>query len=164
MTPNRSRHAKESATPSAWRRPAGVHLLYFAIRAVAAAGLAVDAYVHASLAPQYDLVSADISEGDLFRLEAGFAALAALLLLVWRRPITAAFGWLVAAGGLALLLIYRYDNVGAWGPFPNLYEPIWSNDKVVAVVAQAVTIVATTVLLVIEPHPRLRRRRPPRVH
>lgn len=68
-------------------------------RLLAAAGLAVDAYVHAKLADRYDPISASISQGDLFRIEAGLAALAALLVLVWHRWISDAFAWLVAAGG-----------------------------------------------------------------
>ncbi|MET4923990.1 hypothetical protein P3L51_16735 [Streptomyces sp. PSRA5] len=125
-----------------------------AARVLAAAGLAVDAYMHAHLADRYDVISADISQGDLFRIEAGFAALAALLVLVWRRVPADFFAWSVAAGGLALLLIYRYVNVGAWGPFPNMYEPIWYDDKVVTVVAQAVAIVATVYLLIFRPRNR----------
>ncbi|MEV8364510.1 hypothetical protein [Streptomyces niveus] len=122
-----------------------------AARLLAAAGLAVDAYMHAYLADRYDLVSADISQGDLFRIEAGFAALAALLVLVWRRVPADLFAWSVATGGLALLLIYRYANIGAWGPFPNMYEPLWYDDKVITVVAQAVAIVATVYLLIFRP-------------
>ncbi|NDZ82750.1 hypothetical protein G3I19_30300 [Streptomyces sp. SID10853] len=114
---------------------------------LAAAGLAVDAYVHAHLADRYDPVSASISQGTLFRIEAGLAALAALLVLVWRRAVSDAFAWLVAAGGLALILIYRYVNVGKLGPVPNMYEPVWFGDKWLAAIAQAVTIVAATLLL-----------------
>ncbi|MFE2377503.1 hypothetical protein [Streptomyces sp. NPDC059398] len=114
---------------------------------LAAAGLAVDAYVHAHLADQYDPVSAGISQGDLFRIEAGLASLAALLVLVWRRAVSDVFAWLVAAGGLALILIYRFVDVGKLGPVPNMYEPVWFWDKTLVVIAQAVTIVAATLLL-----------------
>ncbi|MFF7158037.1 hypothetical protein ACIOC1_01565 [Streptomyces sp. NPDC088197] len=122
--------------------------LDLAARLVAAAGLAVDAYVHAKLADQYDAVSADISQGTLFRIEAGMASFAALLILVWRRPLSAALAWLVAAGGLFALMLYRYVNVGAHGPFPNMYEPVWFYDKKLAVWSQIVTIVMATGLLI----------------
>ncbi|WP_232248534.1 hypothetical protein [Streptacidiphilus rugosus] len=56
------------------------------LRIAAAAGLAVDAAVHARLAGQYDLVTATISEGILFRAEAAAAALAVVLVLLWRHP------------------------------------------------------------------------------
>ncbi|WP_308376596.1 hypothetical protein [Streptomyces sp. ISL-99] len=107
----------------------------------------MDAYVHAHLADRYDAVSATISQGTLFRIEAALAALAALLVLVWRRAPADAFAWLVAAGGLAALLVYRYVDVGELGPLPNMYEPIWFSDKNIVVAAQALTIAAATGLL-----------------
>ncbi|ROQ70483.1 hypothetical protein EDD93_5006 [Streptomyces sp. 840.1] len=135
-------------------------LLRGTARVLAAAGLAVDAYVHAHLAEQYDAVMADISQGTLFRIEAGMAALAALLVLVWRRWPADLFAWSVATGGLALLLIYRYADIGAWGPFPNMYEPVWFTEKRVSVVAQAVAMVATVYLLLFRPRRRARVDRP----
>ncbi|GGK08857.1 hypothetical protein GCM10011583_46150 [Streptomyces camponoticapitis] len=123
-------------------------------RVLAAAALALDAYYHADLAPQYDAISEDISQGDLFRIEAGLSALAALLVLVWRRFLGDAFAWLVAAGGLALLLVYRYVNVGVLGPFPNMYEPLWFGEKQATVVVEAVAIVATAYLLIFRPRGR----------
>ncbi|MFF0450217.1 hypothetical protein ACFYT4_28160 [Streptomyces sp. NPDC004609] len=130
------------SSPRSTRPPA-----HAVARLIAAAGLAVDAYIHARLADRYDDVSATVSQGDLFRVEAALASLAALLVLVWRRPPSDAFAWLVAAGGLALLLVYRYVDVGKLGPVPNMYEPEWTADKWIAALAQAVTIVATTYLL-----------------
>ncbi|CAG6394392.1 hypothetical protein NMG29_13220 [Streptomyces cocklensis] len=127
-------------------------------RVLAAAGLAVDAYVHADLAQQYDAVNATISQGDLFRIEAAISALAALVVLVWRRLPGDAFAWLVAAGGFALLMIYRYVDVGKWGPFPDMYEPVWFTEKWVAAVAQLVTVVAAGGLMVVDLRDRLHRR------
>lgn len=135
-------------------------LLRGTARVLAAAGLAVDAYVHAHLAGRYDAVMADISQGTLFRIEAGVAALAALLVLVWRRWPADLFAWSVATGGLALLLIYRYADIGAWGPFPDMYEPVWFTEKRVSVVAQAVAMVATVYLLLFRPRRRARVDRP----
>ncbi|MFI6697722.1 hypothetical protein ACIBJC_01890 [Streptomyces sp. NPDC050509] len=124
-----------------------LRLLRAAARLLAAAGLAVDAYLHARLADRYDTVSAVVSQGDLFRVEAGLAALAALLVLVWRRVPGDVFAWLVAAGGLALLLVYRYVDVGTLGPVPDMYEPVWFGEKRLTVVAQAVAVLATIFLL-----------------
>ncbi|MEU1021309.1 hypothetical protein ABZ383_09595 [Streptomyces sp. NPDC005900] len=134
-------------------------LLRGAARVLAAAGLAVDAYVHAHLADRYDAVKDTISQGTLFRIEAALAALAALLVLVWRRRPADAFAWLVAAGGLAALLLYQYVDVGAIGPLPNMYEPVWSGDKKLTAVAQAVTVVCATLLLALSLGRRRRRRR-----
>ncbi|MFJ6750053.1 MULTISPECIES: hypothetical protein [unclassified Streptomyces] len=128
-------------------------------RVLAAAGLAVNAYIHARLADSYDAVAADISQGTLFRVEAGLASLAALLVLIWRRPMADLFAWLVAAGGLALLLIYRYVDVGTLGPVPNMYEPVWTTDKRLTVVSQAVTVLATVFLLLAPARRSDRRRR-----
>jgi hypothetical protein len=121
--------------------------LRFAARLIGAAALAVDAYFHAKLADQYDLVQKSISEGDLFRIEAGLASLAALLLLIWHHPLSEGFAWLVAAGGLAAVLVYRYIDVGTLGPLPNMYEPLWFHDKRLSALSQLVALVMATFLL-----------------
>jgi hypothetical protein len=109
------------------------------LRLLTAAALAVDAYVHADLAPTYDFTHASISQGTLFRVEAGAASLAALLLIAaGRRPMVWAFAFLVAAGGLAAVLLYRYVDVGAFGPFPNMYEPLWYAEKTRSAIAEAI--------------------------
>jgi len=112
------------------------------IRLLTAAGLAVDAYVHADLAGRYDPIRASISQGNLFRVEAGIASLAALVILVWPRRETFALAFAVAASALGAIVLYRYANVGALGPLPDMYEPIWFTEKVVALVAESVALVA----------------------
>lgn len=114
---------------------------YGLLRVITAAGLAIDAYVTADLAPTYDPISKSISQGDLFRIEAGLASLAALLVLVFAWRVTWAFAFLTAGGGLALLLIYRYVNVGSLGPVPNMYEPVWFSEKTTSAIAQGVAAV-----------------------
>ncbi|SHL42643.1 hypothetical protein [Actinacidiphila paucisporea] len=136
-----------------------IRIAVWAARVLAAAGLAVDAYVHADLAQQYDAVKATFSQGDLFRAEAALAALAAVVVLLWRRFLGDAFAWLVAAGGFALLVIYRYIDVGKLGPLPNMYEPVWYTEKKVVAVAQLVTVAAATVLMAVDLTDRHRRRR-----
>ncbi|MEE4545995.1 hypothetical protein V2S66_29005 [Streptomyces sp. V4-01] len=123
-------------------------LLSASVRLVTAAGLAVDAYIHAKLADQYDAVAANVSQGGLFRAEAALASLAALLVLVWRRPFVDGFAWVVAAGGLAALLLYHYVDVGAFGPLPDMYEPVWFGDKQISAVAQGVAVVSAGYLLI----------------
>ncbi|MFB7756647.1 hypothetical protein ACFC18_44795 [Streptomyces sp. NPDC056121] len=119
-----------------------------AARVLAAAGLAVNAYVHADLASRYDPVSAAIGQGSLFRIESALAALAAALVLFWRRSLGDVFAWFTAAGGLAALLVYRYVDVGAFGPLPDMYEPLWYAQKDIVVISQVLTVVAMTALLV----------------
>ncbi|MDQ0752438.1 hypothetical protein QF034_006669 [Streptomyces africanus] len=136
------------------RRGSAGHFLRGAARVLAAAGLAVDAYLHAHLAERYDAISSSISQGTLFRIEAALAALAALLVLVWRRLPGDLFAASVAVGGLALLLVYRYVDVGELGPIPNMYEPIWYGEKEATVVVQAVAVLATLYLLLVRPQGR----------
>lgn len=125
--------------PGSARRSAAMTGLLWALRLATAAALAVDAYVHADLAPSYDFTHASISQGTLFRVEAGAASLAALLLIaIGRRPMVWAFAFLVAAGGLAAVLLYRYVDVGAFGPFPDMYEPLWYAEKTRSAIAEAV--------------------------
>jgi hypothetical protein len=118
------------------------------LRILAALGLAVDAGIHAKLAGQYDAISASISEGTLFRVEAGAAALAVVLVLAWRKRPGDLFAALTALAGLAAILVYRYVDLGAFGPLPDMYEPIWSSDKTWALIGQAVAVLALVPLLV----------------
>jgi len=112
------------------------------LRLLTAAGLAVDAYVHADLAANYDPVTKTISQGDLFRIEAGAAALAALLVVLFgTRPLVWGYALLVAAAGVAAVLLYRYVDVGSVGPLPNMYEPGWYPEKTASAVAEATAMV-----------------------
>jgi hypothetical protein len=111
------------------------------LRLLVAAGLAVDAYVHADLAPLYDAIRASVSQGDLFRIEAAAASAAALIVLAWGRRTGFALALLVAASALGAILLYRYVNVGALGPIPNMYEPAWFPEKITAAVAEAAAVV-----------------------
>ena len=92
-----------------------------------AVALGIDAYVHARDAAFYDAVRTSlISQGTLFRLEAGVAGLIAVALLI--RP--SRFWWaaalVVAASAFGAVVLYRYVDVGSLGPLPNMYEPTWA--------------------------------------
>jgi hypothetical protein len=118
-----------------------------ALRVVAATGLGVDAYVHADLARSY----AGSAAQSLFLVEAGFALAAALLVLASSRRGPALVAASVAVSALAAVVAYRYVDLGALGPVPDLFEPIWYPEKVVAAVAEAMAVVATLALLVRSP-------------
>lgn len=126
----------ESANPSRRRRArSAVPRRLLAV--LAAAGLAVDAWVHAHLAPTYAAVRATVSQGQLFHLEAAVAgALAVLVLLRPTRRILLAAA-LTGAAGFAAVLLYRYVDVGRLGPVPNMYEPVWFPQKTASAVAEA---------------------------
>ena len=132
---------------------------WFAVRAVltvvVGAGLGVDAYVHINLASTYDAVkSSSVSQGELFRVEGVVAAVAAFALILRPRRYTALFALLVTAGGLAAVLVYRYVNVGALGPLPNMYEPVWYTKKSLSAWAEGVAALAALALVVVPPTPR----------
>ena len=115
---------------------------------VTVVGLAVDAYVHWSLASTYDAVRGTVSQGQLFRVEAVAAVVAALLVLLRPGRLTAGIAAVVAGGGLAALLVYRYVDVGHLGPFPDMYEPLWYAKKSWTAIAQAAATVAALLLVV----------------
>ena len=114
------------------------------LRIVTAAMLAVDAYVHADLAYRYDPNrAASLSQGTLFRLEAGVAAFAALAVLVvfWRTAwalVAWALALIVAASALGAVMIYSHYDIGTLGPLPNMYEPFWYGEKTQAAVAEGI--------------------------
>jgi hypothetical protein len=114
------------------------------LRVLAAAALVVDAVIHAQLAHRYDLNAAGgLSQGDLFRIETGVAALAAALILLTVNRIVWTIVLVVAASALAALLLSTYVHIGQVGPIPDMYEPTWYPRKAIAAVAEAVgTVVA----------------------
>jgi hypothetical protein len=118
---------------------------------VVAAGLGVDAYVHWQLAPDFDGVqgtaSPHISQGGLFSLEAILALIAMVLVLLIRSRLGALMAFLVAAGGLGAVLLYAYVDVGALGPLPNMYDPIWYPEKTISAIAEAVAALGALLLL-----------------
>jgi hypothetical protein len=119
-----------------------------ALRLLVAAGLLVDAYLHLHLASQYDPVkTSSLSQGDLFRVEAVAALLAGGLVLALRRRLGDLAALAVAAGGVAVVLLYRYVDVGAIGPIPPMYEPVWYGEKSLSLVVEAVAAVAAAILL-----------------
>ncbi len=113
------------------------------LRLAAVAALAVDAYVHAHLAAVFDPIRATVSEGQLFRVEAAAAGLAAVLLLVAANRVTWALALLVLASGVAAVLFYHFVDPGQLGPLPDMYDPLWTAQKAVSAVAEGVgTVVA----------------------
>jgi len=130
------------ATPRAGLRVGAVLL-----RLVVVTGLAVDVYVHLHLAAGYDANTAVVSEGALFRVEAGVAAVAALLVLLTRTQIGVMVALLVAAGGVGAVLLYQNVDVGAVGPLPNMYEPLSYLEKTYSLIAEAVAALAALALL-----------------
>src|SRR5262249_46985126 len=124
--------------------------LRWTLAVIAAAGLAIDAYVHFDLASAYSGVkSSSLNQGDLFRAEATVAVIAAAAVLFRPRRHTAAFAFVLAAAGTAAVLVYAYIDVGAFGPFPNMYDPGWYTEKTLSAVAEGVAAVAALALFAV---------------
>ena len=147
--------------PPRVRRTRALSACLWLLRLLTAAGLAVDAYVHADLATTYDPVVRTIGQGDLFRVEAGAAALAALLLVLFgTRPLVWGYALLVAAAGLAAVLLYQYVDVGPLGPLPDMYEPLWYPEKTASAFAEAAATLTAAAGLLLALLRRARRRVP----
>lgn len=117
-------------------------IFILAARIWTALALLVNAYIHFQLAGPFDaLVGTLVSQGALFRIQGVVNILAAILILVVHRWWAGLVAAGIAAGGLALLVVSVYVplDLSALG-FPVIYEPIWYQDKVIAVVAQAVAL------------------------
>lgn len=128
----------------------GRSVVRWSLALVTAAGLAIDAYVHFDLASEYDVIkSSALSQGDLFRAEATVAIIAAAAVLLRPRRYTAAFAFVVAAAGTAAVLVYAYINIGAFGPFPNMYDPIWFPKKTLSVWAEGIAAAAALALFIV---------------
>lgn len=112
-----------------------------ALRAATAAGLAIDAYVHLDLAGLYAEAGGTINEGVLFRLEAAVALLAAAAVIVIGRRFCYLAALAVAGSALAVMLVSRYVDLGQLGPFPDLYDPVWFPEKLLAAFAEGAACV-----------------------
>lgn len=108
------------------------------LRALTAAGLIVSAVIHLQLAPGFQLAApTGIGGGDLFRIQAVVAILAALHVLVRGSRTAFALAGCVALSALAAVILYRYVQVPAIGPIPSMYEPVWYAKKILTAAAEA---------------------------
>jgi hypothetical protein len=108
------------------------------LRALVAAGLIVSAVIHFQLAPGFQQAApGGIGGGNLFRIQAVAALVAALYVLVRGSRPAYLVAAAVALSALAAVLLYRYVQVPALGPIPSMYEPVWYAKKVLTAVAEA---------------------------
>lgn len=114
-----------------------------ALRVLAAAGLGVSAYIHLHLAHLYRTLGDTITQAQLFYVQGVIAAVVGLWLLVTGQR----FAWwaaaLVGAASFGAVMLYRYVDVGAIGPIPNMHDASWlpSPDKAVSAIAEAAVVV-----------------------
>ncbi|MBW4096304.1 MAG: hypothetical protein HIU81_13540 [Acidobacteria bacterium] len=120
----------------ALRSPRGVARVV--VRLLVVAALAIDAVVHLQLADYYPSAVPDgIGQGNLFRIEGAAAAVVGLYLLLRGSRAAYVAAFLIAGGGVLLVLLYRYVNVPAFGPIPAMYEPVWYFQKSLSAIAEA---------------------------
>lgn len=113
-------------------------------RVVTAAGLAVDAVIHLSVATSRP-PGGTISQETLFLLEGAASTLVAVLVLTLGSRLMYLLAGLTSITALAAVVLYRYADLGAIGPFPNMYEPFWSPIKIITAAAEAVATVTAAV-------------------
>jgi len=133
--------AVEGAVPHR-SQPVRLRGLVHVLRALAVLGLAVDVYVHLKLAPVFDQLGTQITQGALFRVEAALAAAAALYLALRDSRRAWLLAGLIAIAGLVAILATRWVALPALGPLPAMYDPTWSADKVLVTVGMLVTALA----------------------
>jgi hypothetical protein len=122
-----------------------------------AAGLAVDAYVHLHLAPtEAPGYAGHLGENVLFYIEGAVSIAAALLVLVTRARWAYLVAAIVAATAFGAVVLYRYVDVGALGPMPDMYEPVWYFQKSLAAIAEAAALVFAVVGVLIPRAARVR--------
>jgi hypothetical protein len=116
----------------------GVRGMDLALRVSTAVALFIDAGVHIHLAPGYQAGNpAGVGQGNLFLLESAAAVLAALYVLLRGSRAAFAAALIVALSAFAAVVLYRYVNIPAFGPFPAMYEPVWFFEKSLSAVAEA---------------------------
>lgn len=129
--------------------PAAVALVR-ALGVATAALLAIDAYVHFHDAHLFDGGTATLTEGVLFRIQAGVAVVVAIALLIRPHWLVWTVALLVSASATAAVFLYAYVDVGRLGPLPDLYDPSWTlPGKLASAVAETVATVLSVVGLVL---------------
>ena len=116
------------------------------IRSATTAGLVVDAGIHFDLAhTQPPAMSGHLSQASLFYAEGVLSVLVAMVVFATGARLAFVLALLVAASALAAVVLYRYIDVGAIGPLPDMYEPFWYPSKLSTTVAEAIAILTAAV-------------------
>jgi len=136
-----------SVTTTATVQRVRVSPVELTLRVLAVAGLAVSAFVHLHLAHLYTTLGDTITQGDLFRAQGVVAAAVAVWLLATGHRLAWWTAGVVSALSFGAVMLYRYVNVGAIGPLPNMHDASWlpSPDKMLSAVAEAAVVVIVLV-------------------
>jgi hypothetical protein len=97
------------------------------LRILTAGALIADAVVHLQDAYFYDANAGSlITQGELFRVQAGVAIAAGVLVLAWPRWPTWILAFLVTASAVGAVVICTYVSIGPFAGLPGMYEPSWA--------------------------------------
>ena len=107
------------------------------LRVIAAACLGISAYVHLHLAHRYGFPGT-ISGETIFRIQGVVAASIGVLLLVTGNKWVWVAAALVGLASFTAVMLYRYVDVGAIGPLPNMYDSTWepSPEKLLSAIVE----------------------------
>ena len=110
---------------------------------LAVAGLGISSYVHLHLAPLYRGLGDTITQAQLFYVQGVVAAVVGAVLLLTGMRVAWWAAAVVAASSFAAVMIYRYVDVGAIGPIPNMHDGSWlpSPDKALSAIVEAAVVV-----------------------
>ncbi|WP_235564237.1 hypothetical protein [Arthrobacter sp. Soil762] len=84
----------------------------------------------------------------MFYLESAAAVLTALWVLFRESRASFALALVVALSAFVAVVLYRYVDIPAFGPFPAMYEPVWFFEKSLSAVAEGVGALLAAVGLV----------------
>lgn len=125
------------------------------LRVLTALALFIDAGVHILLAPGYQAANpGGIGQGNLFLLESAAAIIVALYVLIRGSKLAYAMALVVMLSAFAAVVLYRYVDIPAFGPFPAMYEPVWFFEKTLSAVAEGIGAVLAAIGMVRAPSTR----------
>lgn len=135
-------HALKPSNPQAAlpRARGGDPLALLAARVLAAAALAVSAYIHGKLAIEFGTGGPLLAQEHLFAVQAVLSVVVAVAMLtrdnrrVWHLAVV------LSVGGLGAILASVYFPIPAFGPLPAIDEPVWFLSKVVCAFSEAAVI------------------------
>lgn len=120
------------------------------LRILTAVMLVVDAVVHLQQASNYQLAApGGIGEGNIFRIEAIVAIVVAVYVVFIGSRLSFILAFLVAASAFAAVVIYRYVDIGGFGPIPAMYEPVWFSSKAYSAVGEAIGALSAAIGIVV---------------
>lgn len=134
------------SAPGSTGKTAGVQGADLALRVLTALALLIDAGVHIQLAPGYQAGSTGgLGQGALFVLEGATAILTALYVLLRGSRAAYALAFVVSLSAFVAVVVYRYVDIPAFGPFPAMYDPTWFFEKSLSAAAEAAGAVLAAV-------------------